>query len=481
MNRGMMNTNWIKAGLIAFFVAVPILIGWAYQILTAYPDEITIATGPPAGRYHPLGQRLAKEIERRLDVKVNLLETDGSLENLSLLEAGQVDFGLYQTWTVEIVGEFEPHLLDEAGFSPDRRNSAGVEFVANLYSQPAHFIVHRDAGIRNPADLEGKIVNLGLKQGGDYATSLLLLDHFDLDRNAMNTRNLSHMETKQGFVDGTLDAAFISIGTQAPIFTDLFSTGITEILSIPYSAALASKHGPMYEYKIPAGLYQFRPPAAPETDIQTVAFGTQLLTRSEVPAGIVERVTELILSEDFLKSARLGELFGDRGFAQANPEFPIHAGAQRVYYPELRPILNVEFVEATEGMRSFVFSILVAAFFGIRWIIQRGKRQKVHRLDRFTRRLLAIERRQVSLGARPTTEEVVILQDLLDEVTSLRLEGLRRWSAHELGEDLAAQCFIDMCHALTTKINAKISRERLELRLCELIDTMKPATSAKSV
>jgi hypothetical protein len=143
-------------------------------------------------------------------------------------------------------------------------------------------------------------------------------------------------------------------------------------------------------------------------------------------------------------------------------------------------MLNAEFVDATEGMRSVVFSMLIAAFFGGRWIIQQRIRQKAHRLDRFTRRLLAIERRQVSLGARPTVEDVIVLQDLLDEVTSLRLEALRRWSAHELGEDLAAQCFIDMCHALTTKINAKISRERIELRLCELIDTMKQATSTKS-
>jgi hypothetical protein len=311
--------------------------------------------------------------------------------------------------------------------------------------------------------------------------SLVLLDHFGLTEVAINARYLDYTELKQGFLDATLDAAFITIGINAPIFTDLLSTGTTDILSIPYSEALASKHAPMYEYKIPAGYYQFRPPTAPASDIQTVAFGTQLLTRSDVPTGFVESLTELVLSEDFLKSARLGELFADRHFAEENPEFPIHAGAQSFYHPELRPILNAEFVEATEGMRSFVFSILIAAFFGIRWIIQQGKRQKAHRLDRFTRRLLAIERRQVSLGARPTVEDVLVLQDLLDEVTSLRLEALRRWSAHELGEDSAAQCFIDMCHALTTKINAKISRERLELRLCELIDTMKQATSTKSV
>ena len=90
-----MNWNWIKAGVVAFLVAIPILIGWAYQKFTAYPDEITIATGLPAGRYQAVGRSLAGEIERRLGVKVSLIGTDGSLENLSLLEAGQVDFGLF--------------------------------------------------------------------------------------------------------------------------------------------------------------------------------------------------------------------------------------------------------------------------------------------------------------------------------------------------------------------------------------------------
>ncbi len=475
-----MNRNWIKAGIIAFLIAVPVLIGWAYQRLTAYPDEITIATGTPGGQFRLLGDNLAREIEIRLQLKVNTVPTDGSLENLALLRAGKVDFALYQTWSAEIISEFDEDSLSEAGVTSQEQSVGSVRFIANMYSQPAHFIVRQDAGITSPADLAGKTVSLGLRPSGDYAMSLVLLDHFGLTVAAINARYLNYTELEQSFLDASLDAALITIGVNAPIFPDLLSTGTIDILTIPYSEALASKYAPMYEYKIPAGRYGYGPPAAPASDIQTVAFGTQLLTRSEVPAGFVERLTELILSEDFLKSARLGELFGDRSFAQEHPEFPMHAGAQSFYYPKLRPFLNAEFVDATEGMRSFVFSILIAVFFGVRWIIQQRIRQKAHRLDRFTRRLLAIERRQVSLGARPTVEDVVILQDLLDEVTSLRLEALRRWSSHELGEDNAAQCFIDMCHALTTKINAKISRERLELRLCELIETMKQVTSTKS-
>ncbi|MEE8121048.1 MAG: TAXI family TRAP transporter solute-binding subunit, partial [Anaerolineales bacterium] len=294
-----MKTNWIKAGLVAFLVAVPILIGWAYQRITAYPDEIIIATGSPGGQFRLLGDNLAREIENRLQVKVITVPTDGSLKNLALLRAGKADFALYQTWSAEIISEFDEDPLREAGVTSQEQGVGSVRFIANMYSQPAHFIVRRDAGITSPADLGGKTVSLGLKPSGDYAMSLVLLDHFGLTEAAINARYLDYTELKQSFLNATLDAALITIGVNAPIFPDLFSTGTIDILSIPYSKALASKHAPMYEYEIPAGLYQYRPPAAPVSDIQTVAFGTQLLTRSEVPAGFVERLTELVLSEDF--------------------------------------------------------------------------------------------------------------------------------------------------------------------------------------
>lgn len=65
------------------------------------------------------------------------------------------------------------------------------------------------------------------------------------------------------------------------------------------------------------------------------------------------------------------------------------------------------------------------------------------------------------------------LQDFLNEVTSLRQEALQGWSAHELAEDRGVECFIEMCHALSNKINSKLSRIYLDLRFYELIETLK--------
>jgi hypothetical protein len=62
------------------------------------------------------------------------------------------------------------------------------------------------------------------------------------------------------------------------------------------------------------------------------------------------------------------------------------------------------------------------------------------------------------------------LQLLLDEVTKLRQEALRKLTAHDLNDDPAATAFIGMCHALSDKINAKLTRQRFDARLRQLIE-----------
>ena len=48
---------------------------------------------------------------------------------------------------------------------------------------------------------------------------------------------------------------------------------------------------------------------------------------------------------------------------------------------------------------------------------------------------------------------------LQDELTALRQDALKTLSASELRDDPAASCFIEMCHALTAKMNAKLTRQ----------------------
>jgi hypothetical protein len=320
-------------------------------------------------------------------------------------------------------------------------------------------VVRRDAGIRSPADLKGKSVGLGSKYSGDYAASLFLLDHFGLDASSIQAEHLSYQAAKQRFSEGTLDAAFITIGTQAPILPELFATGECDLLEIPYAEALTVKYGLISTFRIPKGLYRCQEPVEPADDVLTVAAGAELLTRRGVHSGLVNRVTRLALNEDFVKENGLNELFaGGQQFAREKPGFPIHPGAQRFYAPQL----DVSEFEGWEALYSLIVSMVIAAFVGLRWLHNKRARRKEHRLDGYIRSLLLIERRQRALDADEEGKDVERLQGLLDEVSSLRQEALSEFTAYELKEDRAADCFISMCHALSNKINAKLSRQRFD-------------------
>ena len=118
-------------------------------------------------------------------------------------------------------------------------------------------------------------------------------------------------------------------------------------------------------------------------------------------------------------------------------------------------------IESWEAAYSLAVSVVIAAFVGFRWLRVKRERKKEHKLDRYIRSLLDIEERQVSLDHGESASDLERLQQLLDEVTFLRQNALREFSIHQLNEDRGADCFIEMCHGLSNKINAKISRQRL--------------------
>ena len=115
---------------------------------------------------------------------------------------------------------------------------------------------------------------------------------------------------------------------------------------------------------------------------------------------------------------------------------------------------------------------------------KRNARRNDHRLDRYIRSLLEIERRQIQLDSNWDSDDLDKLQALLDAVTLLRQRALHEVSAHDLNEDRGIACFMNMCHELSQKINAKLSRQRLDAKLSELTDAVRTAggeTSAESV
>ena len=218
-----MRKRWFRVVVIAVLILLPVGIGWFGQGMilrlyrkTQYPQKIRIAAGSEGGRYRNISDCLKKRFEEELGVKVEILPTQGALDNLLHLRADDADFALYQPGTLEVLREHHPDDVKKAEKDRDlgspEQGMEDVAFVANLYLQPSHFIVRSDAGIERPDDLIGQPVSVGLELSGDYAMSLVLLDHFGLEEESILGEHLDYQEIERGFANGSLDAAFNTVG-----------------------------------------------------------------------------------------------------------------------------------------------------------------------------------------------------------------------------------------------------------------------------
>jgi hypothetical protein len=97
-------------------------------------------------------------VEERYPVtEVEVFETQGSSENIRLLEAGHADFATVQA---------------------DADSDDGIRAVASLYFDAYQLVVPEASDIQSPADLVGRRVAIGSASSGQYQSFWFLADHY---------------------------------------------------------------------------------------------------------------------------------------------------------------------------------------------------------------------------------------------------------------------------------------------------------------
>jgi uncharacterized protein len=145
---------------------VPVLFAALALLLTACPEDppevvddddvvdepadgfLTLSTGSTGGTYFPLGGAIAGVWSGELPgVNVSTQATGASVENLRLLDAGEVDIG----WAVngvaatafEGTGEFEGEPIDD------------LHVLGNIYAEVMQVVARADTGIETIDDMAG--------------------------------------------------------------------------------------------------------------------------------------------------------------------------------------------------------------------------------------------------------------------------------------------------------------------------------------
>jgi len=413
-------------GLIAC-VLLSILV-WS-QTHERVPDTLRIATGAKGGLYYRFAQLLAEELERDGALEVELIETEGSVENRDLLLQGSADLALLQLGSVE----FE-----------------GIRTLAPLYRDMLHVVVRKGSGIENLADLDARRIVIGPPGSGMRTSARVVLEHYGIgpDVEAPDRYFTELLD------DPTLDAAIVTTGSDNPDLRRMLRRGDLELIPIDQAEAIAAENPVLEAVEIPTGRFLGQPPI-PDRPIPSLAAMNALVARADAPETLV-MVTLAGLYEGEL-GLRIAGLM-PRADAARWEVAPIHPSARAFHdpYQSLGVVANL--FEALAAIKELIFALGAGLYLAYTYTKGLARRelavelanQKEH-LDAFLNQTVAIERAQIGV------HDPAVLRSLIDQLTDLKLRALDQLTGEEVRGDQLFAIFLTQCSSLSRKLEARLA------------------------
>lgn len=316
-------------GAAAGVVALGLLLWWLLPLGEEPPSgTITFSTGTPRGVYQEYGTLLRTELSKDMpNLKVRLLTSDGSQENVARVATGEADF------TIAAADAVETYELNE-GPGADR-----LRGVARLYDDYVHLVVPRDSDIDSVADLRGRRVAIGLPHSGVRLIATRVLKAAGIDAQQDITPLSDGIDTGPARLRrGEIEAFFWSGGLPTDGLLQLARKFKFKFVPIDADfVAELHRQGPATHYyratNMPESAYGARGGAT----VPTMAVSNVLITRKDMDPELTEWVTRTVLkSRDrigaHVHSAQLVDL---RTAIYTDP-LPLHEGARR-YYRSVKP------------------------------------------------------------------------------------------------------------------------------------------------
>ena len=238
-----------------------------------------LAAGDRGGLYLAFGEIFAKRLQTRYPgIAVDVLPTEGSVENLARLRAADVDMGLALADVVE-----RDRATGPAGTAPLA--------VARVYENYLQVIVRESAAAKQLSDLQGLRVSIGPGGSGAAATSEVLFEAAGL-RGRVDMLRYRLREGLARLADGSADALVWSGGVPTPAVAELDAELPLRMLDIG-SLAVPMSHLAGYPYvvrRVPSGGYV--PPG-----IRSIGVPDLLLCRADVGADLVAAVVDVLATD----------------------------------------------------------------------------------------------------------------------------------------------------------------------------------------
>jgi TRAP transporter TAXI family solute receptor len=284
-----------------------------------WPDTLTIGTASPGGTYYAYGEGLAQLLTRKLGLPVTMRETEGPVENLKLLDAGEIQLAFV---TLGIAQQGWSGSGDWTG----GRQLRSARALFPMYDTPFQFIVASDAGIQSVADLAGKQVGIG-PQGGTGGVYTPLL--FKAIKAAPSFATGSWADLAAQLSARKLDALVVVAGVPVPEVTDLERKGNIRYLTLTPSEKIAVRLAlpEIAPSVIAAGTYP-----SLRRNYQTVGVYNFAVAAANLPDDLVYAILEVVFThpDEMMQIHPAAAETVPANFAR-NTILPFHEGAARWY------------------------------------------------------------------------------------------------------------------------------------------------------
>lgn len=311
-------------------VVLGLLLWWLLPLGEQPPaGTITFSTGTLRGVYQEYGVRLRTAFAKDMPgLKVRLMTSDGSQENVSRVATGKADF------TIAAADAVETYELDNGP------GAGRLRGVARLYDDYVQLVVARGSSIKSVSDLRGRRVAIGPPESGVRLIAERVLKAAGIDP-AKDVRPAADgIDTGPGRLrQGAIDAFFWSGGLPTDGLKQLASTFAFRF--VPIEADLVSKlhaEGGATRYYRATNMPESAYPGIQHGEtVPTIAVSNLLMTREDMDPRLTEWVTRAVIkSRDrigaHVHSAQLVDL---RTAIYTDPLI-LHEGARR-YYRSVKP------------------------------------------------------------------------------------------------------------------------------------------------
>lgn len=399
------------------------------------PKTIRVATAEQGGLYHEFGEALQASLERRTGRRVEVVRTEGSVENRELLLAGKVDVGIIQGGSAAI---------------------DGLTVIAPLYPEVVHVVGRLGFEIESIGDLKARRVVLGPEGSGMRASAARVLEHYGIPDSIGDPKDAYFTSLLE---DAAIDGAIVTTGFMNRDLQRVLATGNFFLFPIAAAEAIATKDPYFHVTEIPRGLYREGPPI-PAARTPTVATTALLVVRERETELLIGRVLEAIYDEGL--GLTFPTLIPPADAISMSP-VPLHPASRGFFNPPDQIGRVAAVMESLAAFKELSFAFAAGLYLlWTRWRrLQEEERaeavrEQKDRLDAFLEKTLKIERAQMD------TVDVDELQVFLDQVTEIKLEALSQLTHEELRSDQAFSIFILQCANLISKIQMKIVNRSLK-------------------